>query len=417
MISFKDTIRTATQALATHKGRSFLTILGIVIGVSAIMIVMSIGGSATELIVNEVQSFGPENVFINPGKPSEGLFSFGGQSAAMLLKSLTGKDVEDLKKKANVPDAVAVNPSISGSLVVSYGSEIKTTTILGSGAEIFGIYNISVVSGRKFTSDEVDDKASVAVIGKNIVKDLFGPFQDPLGEKIKIKDKKLTVIGILSYDGSSMLGIDDMIIIPYTTMQQYILGIRHFHEIAVKASSAEVVPEMVMDIKRLLRENHDITDPKKDNFIVSTQEDMIKIVSSILNAVTVFLAFVAAIALLVGGVGVMNIMLVSVTERTREIGLRKALGATNKNILTQFLMESVFLTSLGGILGIIAGLIVTSLITLVASYFLKTHFPLFFSFKGLILGIVVSCGTGILFGLFPARKAAQKSPIEALRYE
>jgi putative ABC transport system permease protein len=204
---------------------------------------------------------------------------------------------------------------------------------------------------------------------------------------------------------------------PYTTMQQYILGIRYFHEIAVQASSAEVVPEMVMDIKRLLRENHDITDPKKDNFIISTQEDMIKIISSILNAVTVFLAFVAAIALVVGGVGVMNIMLVSVTERTREIGLRKALGATNKNILTQFLMESVFLTSLGGILGIIAGLIVTSLITLAASYFLKTNFPLFFSFQGLILGLVVSCGIGIVFGLFPARRAAQKSPIEALRYE
>jgi len=417
MISIKDTIRTATQALTAHKGRSLLTILGIVIGVSAIIIVMSIGGSATELIVREVQSFGPENVFINPGKPSDGLFSFGGQSAAMLLKSLTEKDVEDLKKKANVPDAVAINPSVSGSLVVSYGSEIRTSTVLGSGAEAFDIYNVSVSSGRKFTSADVDNNAGVAVIGKNVVKDLFGPFQDPLGEKIKIKDKKLTVIGILSFEGSSMFGMDDMVIMPYTTMQQYILGIRYFHEIAVKASSADMVPEMVMDIKRLLRENHDITDPKKDNFIITTQEDMIKIISGILNAVTVFLAFVAAIALLVGGVGVMNIMLVSVTERTREIGLRKALGATNKNILTQFLFEAVFLTSLGGILGIIAGFVVTSLITLIASYFLKTHFPLFFSFQGLLLGIIVSCGTGVLFGIFPARKAAKKSPIEALRFE
>jgi len=417
MINLKDTIRTATQALSTHKGRSFLTILGIVIGVSAIMIVMSIGGSATELIVKEVQSFGPENVFINPGKPSSGLFSFSGQSAAMLLQSLTEKDVEDLKNKANVPDAVAVNASVDASMNVSYGSEMKTVMILGSGAEGFDIYNISVSSGRKFSSEEVDDKAAVALIGKNVVKDLFGPYQDPIGEKIKIKDKKVKVIGILSFAGSSMFGIDDIIIMPYTTMQQYILGIRYFHEIAVKARSADVVPEMVMDIKRTLRENHNITDPKKDNFIVSTQEDMIKIVGSILNAVTMFLVFVAAISLLVGGVGVMNIMLVSVTERTREIGLRKALGATNKNILTQFLFESSFLTSLGGILGIIGGITITSLITIVASYFLKMHFPFFFSWGGLILGIVVSCGAGILFGIVPARKAAKKSPIEALRYE
>ncbi len=416
MIHPEDLIRTSLQALSRNKGRSFLTIFGIVIGVSAITIVMSIGGSATQLIVKEVQSFGSENVFVNPGKPSDGLFSFSGQSAAMLLKSLTEKDLEDLRKKANVPDAVLVNPSVSGSISVSYGPDVKTAIVMGSGAESFRIYNLSLINGRKFTSEEVNQKAGVAIIGKNIVKDLFGP-QDPIGEKIKIKDKKFKVIGVFSSSNASMFGIDDMIVVPYTTMQQYILGIRHFHEIAIQASSADVVPQMVMDIKRVLRENHNIDDPKKDNFIVSTQEDIIKTVDNILSAVTVFLAFVAAISLVVGGIGVMNIMFVSVTERTKEIGLRKALGATNKNILSQFLLESVFLTSFGGIIGILGGLIVTLLITIVASYFMNTNFPYFFSVSGMLMGIAVSCGTGILFGIFPARQAARKSPMEALRSE
>lgn len=416
MIHPKDLIRTSLQALSRNKGRSFLTIFGIVIGVSAIMIVMSIGGSATKLIVKEVQSFGSENVFINPGKPSDGLFSFSGQSAAMLLKSLTEKDLEDLKKKANIPDAVIVNPSVNSSIRVSYGPDVKTALIIGSGAESFAIYNLSVTDGRKFTGEEVNQKASVAILGKNIVRNLFGP-QDPIGKKIKIKDRKFKVIGIFSSLNASMFGIDDMIVIPYTTMQQYILGIRYFHEIAIQASSADVVPQMVMDIKRVLRENHNIADPQKDNFIVSTQEDIIKTVDTILGAVTVFLAFVAAISLVVGGIGVMNIMFVSVTERTQEIGLRKALGATNKNILSQFLLESVFLTSLGGIIGILGGLFVTFLVTIVASYFMNTNFPYFFSVSGMLMGIAVSCGTGILFGIFPARQAAKKSPMEALRSE
>ncbi len=197
MIHPRDIIRTSIQALITHKGRSLLTILGIVIGVSAIMIVMSIGGSATELIVKEIQSFGSENVFINPGKPSESLFSFSNQSASMLLKSLTDEDVKSLEKKTNVPDAVIVNPTVNGSVTISYGPEVRTTMILGTGAYAFNVYNISVNTGRKFTSDEVNEKVSVAVIGKNVAKDLFGS-QDPIGEKIKIKDKTFRVIGIFS---------------------------------------------------------------------------------------------------------------------------------------------------------------------------------------------------------------------------
>ena len=410
----KDTIRTAIQALVTHKGRSLLTILGIFIGIAAIMIVMSMGDSATQLIVKEIQSFGSENVFINPGNPSDGIFSFSGGTASVLLKSLTGDDIEDLKKKSNVPDAIFVNPSVSGSMSVSYESETKTVTIVGSGAESFEVYNMSVNEGRKFTNEEVNEKAAVAVLGKNVVEDVFGS-QNPIGEKIKIKDKKFKVIGIISSEGSSMFGLDDIMVIPYTTMQDYILGIKHFHEVVIKGSSPEVVPAMVKDIKTTLRENHDIEDPDDDDFIVSTQEDIIESVDSILGAVTVFLSFVAAISLVVGGIGVMNIMFVSVTERTREIGLRKALGATNKNILLQFLIEAIFLTFLGGILGIAGGAFLTFIAVIIASYTTGITFPYFFSIGGALLGIAVAGGTGIVFGIFPAYQASRKSPVEALR--
>lgn len=415
-IHIRDTFRTAVQALAVHKGRSFLTVLGIVIGIMAIMIVMALGSSATRLIVRQVESFGPGNVFVNPGVPSSGGFSFSSGVSSVLLKSLTEKDVHDLENKNFVPDAVAVNPSVQTSATVSYQSEVKTVSVLGTGAEAFSIYSLSVTEGREFDQGEVDDKASVAVIGKNVAHDLFGA-QDPIGEKIRIKNAKFTVIGVFSSIGSSMFGIDDLVLTPYTTLQQNVLGIRYFQEIAIEAGSAAAVPAMVRDIKTLLRDNHSISDPSKDDFIVTTQADIINTVNNVLGAVTAFLAFVAAMSLLVGGIGVMNIMFVSVTERTKEIGLRKALGATRRDILVQFLIEAVMLTSFGGILGIAGGALFTFLGTTIASYATGLHFPFSFSVAGSVLGLAVSCGAGIAFGIFPARQAAEKSPIEALRYE
>jgi len=410
-----DIIKTALQALITHKGRSFLTVLGIVIGIGAIIIVMSIGDSATGLILEEVQSFGPSFIVVNPGRPSQG--AIGAQFESVLTDSLVEKDIEDLKNPSNVPDALAVAPSVMGAQAVTYGSESFAGTLWGIDNEVFRLYKLKALEGDFFTEEDVRSKSDTALIGKRIKEELFG-LQDPIGQKIKIGNKKFRVIGVFGADSAIVASsLEGIVAVPYTTAQQYVLGIKHFHEVIIEARSPEAVAGTVEDIKRTLRDNHNIDNPDKDDFIITTSQDTIEIVNSVLGAITGFLAVVAAISLVVGGIGVMNIMFVSVTERTREIGLRKAIGATHKNILTQFLIEAVFLTGIGGVIGIIGGLSITFLITLGASFALDVSFPFIISIPGILLGLGVASGTGLLFGIFPARQAAKKSPMEALRYE
>jgi putative ABC transport system permease protein len=272
-------------------------------------------------------------------------------------------------------------------------------------------------SGRNFTEDEVRTYSDVAVIGHKAAEKLFDT-QNPVGLKVKIKDKTFRIIGLMSQKGqSSFLNFDDVVIIPYTTGQRYIFGIKHFNRLAVEADTEDHVDETVRDITMTLRANHSITDPSKDDFYVQTQADALNTVKTITDVLTIFLAAVAAISLLVGGIGIMNIMLVSVTERTREIGLRKALGATNSNILTQFLLEAVVLTGVGGIIGIALGTFFSLIVSFGLSQY--AHVPWSFSFPigATLLGLLVSTVIGLVFGLYPARQAAKKSPIEALRFE
>lgn len=413
-MEIRDTIKTSIGGLTSHKSRSMLTILGIVIGITSIILVMSIGDSAQSLILGEIQSFGSTNVSIHPGRRPENLAGFAGM---MNNDSLKVRDYESLDNKTNVPDAIRVVPYVYTGADIIYGRETYNSFVLGSVPAIADSFKLDIANGNFFTDSDIASRSTVAVIGKKIASELFGA-SNPVGQSIKIKDKNFRIIGVLASKGQmATVNIDEVVLMPYSTEQSYLLGIKYFHEIVVDASSVDTIPNVVADITRTLRTSHNITDPSKDDFSVQTQADAANTVGTIIGVLTILLSSVAAISLVVGGVGIMNIMLVSVTERTREIGLRKALGATNKDILNQFLFEAVMLTLSGGVIGIVLGTLLEFLVSLGAQKLANINLPFTFSIQGAILGVVVATAIGLGFGIFPARQASQKSPIEALRYE
>ncbi len=411
---FHSTLKTAAAALSANKSRSFLTVLGIVIGITAIMLVVSIGEGAQGVIVGELGGLGAETVVVRPGKEPSG-FDF---ADTLFADSLKKRELDAIRLKQNVPDLVDAAPMVLVTGSASYGREVFRPTMLGTSAD-FMIETLGLTIGRGIAYDEGDiaAKARVAIIGSRVAEELFGT-EDPLGKNIVINGQKMRVIGLFAPRGQVVFfNVDQLVLIPYTTAQTYITGTNHFVEIIARASSPEAVDRVVYDVTATLRALHRIDKPEDDDFYVQTQQGLVAQVSTILNTFTLFLSFVVAIALVVGGVGVMNIMLVSVTERTREIGLRKALGATNKDIMQQFLVEAVFLTALGGAIGIVLGTGLAFIAALVVSKTAGFSIEFIFPYTAALLGLAVSVATGIGFGLYPARKASQKSPIEALRYE
>ena len=408
---FKDILKMAIVGLSTHKIRTVLTILGIVIGITAITIVTSLGGSAEGFILGELESFGSNSAFIIPGK--EGDFGEG----SILNDSLRERDVVALNNKGNVPDAELVVPFVFGPAMVVYEAERFYSSMLGASPGNKEIDNLKLSEGEFIADEDVAQKSSVVILGSKIKKELFGD-SDALGEKVKIKDKSYRIIGILEPKGQSLfVNYDQVVIAPYTTAQQYILGYNYIQRIVVRAKESSLVPGMVRDIEQTIRESHNIENPEDDDFYVQTPEDAAQTFSQITSVLTILLASIAAISLVVGGVGIMNIMLVSVTERTREIGLRKALGARNKDILLQFLIEAIILTASGGIIGIVAGSSVSYIGTILIHQFAGLNFPFSSPWSGALLGIGVSTAIGFVFGIYPARRASLKSPIESLRYE
>jgi putative ABC transport system permease protein len=412
-MTFRNNFKTALRGLKTQRSRSFLTILGIVIGITAIMMVMSLGQGAQNLILSQIQSIGAKVIGIAPGRQPKGPTDV----ISTFTDSLKEKDLEALQKKNNVPHLARIMPIVFGSDTMAYGNDTYRPTIFGVNSYFSDIYDLSAGSGRLLTEDDVKSYADVVVIGTKVSSELFGN-SDPVGEKVKIKGRNFKIIGVLKKKGqASFLNFDDAAVIPYTSAQRYIFGIKYFNRFAAEVDSEENVNSTVEDIKITLRNSHNIEDPSKDDFFVETQADALEMVGTIMNILTLFLAAVAAISLLVGGIGIMNIMLVSVTERTREIGLRKALGATEKNILTQFLLEAMMLTVVGGVIGILLGSFLSFIISLILTNFVNLNWPFTFPIQAAFLGISVAAIIGLIFGIYPARKASRKSPIEALRYE
>lgn len=405
----------AIKGLRANKSRSALTILGIVIGIASIMLIMTVGKGAESSILEELSAFGAEMIVIRPGQQPTGPTDIAG---TLFNDSLGIKDIEALKRKSNVPDLRIIAPVVIVPGSVSYKGETFKPVTMGWDAEVMAeLFNFYPEVGLLFDEDDIKRKSPVALIGSKTKDELFGE-SDALGKNIKIKNKNFRVIGVFPKRGQlSFFNVDEIVLVPYSSAQSYLLGIDYFHEIIAMAESAELVDKTVRDIEFTLRELHGITNPEKDDFFIVTQEGMVEQVTTILQSLTIFLSAVVAIALVVGGIGVMNIMLVSITERTREIGLRKAVGARYRDILTQFLIEAVVLTFVGGIIGIIIGAVASFMIAIGIEKFFGLNWPFTFPWQAAIIATAVSTLVGLVFGIFPARLAAKKDPIEALRYE
>ena len=401
----KDTIQTAVNGVTVNKTRSMLTMLGIIIGVASVVLMVSLGNSFQNYIVKQVESFGTNTIDVFP----QGFEKFGGN-----LDSLTFEDYEAVRKLSTVEHVV---PVVLVAKPVKYGKEEASPLVMGTRSDIFGNYGLKLDHGRLMDQNDEDGAASVGVIGHQTAEDLFGNV-DPVGKHVTIGESSITVIGELKGLGSALLAdLDKPVFIPFTTARA-MSGQKYLSYMTLKAKSDTDLAKQ--DVTLLLRQRHKITnplnDPDKDDFVARSAEQVTQTINSVTLGLTVFLSLVAAISLLVGGIGIMNIMLVSVTERTREIGLRKAVGARQRDILLQFLFEALSLTLTGGFMGLVLGVFFGWFLSAIAAKALG-DFPFILSFTAIGLALTMAVGTGLVFGLYPARRASLLSPMEALRYE
>lgn len=411
-----DLVKSSRSTLKHGKMRSLLTMLGIVIGISSVIILMSIGQSAQDYILAQVQGLGSNLIIIIPGGSNNGRLQSPAQAQGIIITSLVQQDVNALSRD---PSISAVTEEARGQGNASFGDNSETVTFDGVPANFFSVRNFTVQTGYPFTDNDVQAYNHVAVIGASLAATLFGPQSDPVGQYINVKNIQFKVVGVLAKKGTGAFGIDqdNLVLVPITVAQKQMLGITYFNDIMVQANDNYNISFVQSRVESILEQDHNITDPAKDDFTIETQQDVLSLLGNITSILTLFLAAIASISLIVGGIGIMNIMLVSVIERTKEIGLRKSVGATDKDILQQFLVESVMLTFVGGVIGIALGGLVVGLAWLVITKIFAVAWTFAFPLSAVLLAVAVSSITGIAFGLYPARQAARRSPIEALRYE
>lgn len=394
--------------LAVNKLRTGLAILGIIIGIGSVIALVSLGQATQQSIQNQIQSLGSNLLTVIPGGLSTGRV----QGAAGGGTSLTLEDAKAIENSSEITTIKYVSPEFSSRSQVIAGRNNTNTQIVGVMPIYATVRNVQISSGTFISEGQVTGMSKVAVLGPTVVSDLFGEGADPLGQTIRVNGQTLTIVGTtLSKGGSGFQNQDDIIYVPITTAQKQLFGGSNVTSIALEATNADVMLEAQNQVGYFLLARHKISDPADKDFSIFNQQDLLNTVSQTTGTFTTLLAGVAAISLLVGGIGIMNIMLVTVTERTREIGLRKALGAKKKIIITQFLIESIILTFVGGLIGVAIGIFASFMISTFTSS------PFVISANSILIAFLVSAGIGILFGWYPARRAANLQPIEALRYE
>ncbi|MBN2491626.1 MAG: ABC transporter permease [Planctomycetes bacterium] len=396
-------IKVALGSLLANKMRSFLAMLGIIIGVGAVISMLALGAGARHQVMNRITAMGTNLLVVRPG----GAQRRGVQSGSR--ESLTLGDAEAVLQ--SVPDVQALAPLVRGRAQVKYFNANTDTTIAGTSLSYLAIRGFELAKGRAFTSVEEDYAARVAVLGSAVSTQLFGE-RDPVGERIRVKNVNFRVIGVLKAKGDQgWFNPDDMVMVPYLTAMRRVLGQPYLDELDVQAQDAATLARVETQITSLLRKRHRIRAGADDDFHVRNQAELIEMASTVTRTFTILLGGIAGISLLVGGIGIMNIMLVTVTERTREIGVRKAIGARDRDVLSQFLIESILISGLGGILGIVLGFGVAGILSGLSDYQTVVET------QSVILALAVSGSVGVFFGYYPARRAARLDPIVALRYE
>jgi putative ABC transport system permease protein len=407
-MNYSNLFKIAMRAIAANKLRSFLTMLGIIIGVASVIAMMAIGQGSKKSIQANIAEMGSNMIMIRPGQDKG---PGGAQQDASDMQTLKLKDYEALKEQAKYLSAIS--PSVNSSGQFINGNNNTPSTIYGISPDYMQIRQQKVKDGEMFTDEEVRSSAKVCVIGKTVADNLFTNGEDPVGKVIRFNKIPFRVVGVLESKGYNSFGMDqdDVVLAPYTTVMKRILSVTYLQGINASAVTEDMTDLAIEDITNILRENHKLKATDDDNFTIRSQQEMAEMMNSTSDTMTVLLLVVACISLVVGGIGIMNIMYVSVTERTKEIGLRMSVGARGIDILNQFLIESVLLSVTGGLIGVIVGIGAAVGINVFA------HWPIQIQPWSVLLSFAVCSATGIFFGWYPAKKAASLDPIEAIRYE